>query len=103
MLQQRTHNTPFRFKRFANKAYAAFASLHKEVTIGTVRRHICDRELLKAGKTNVITGPSLTSADFITRGTDDCDTDYVAMLVETMPANAINRTLPQPAFYYITA
>ncbi len=39
----------FRFRRFANKSYAAFCSMHKVVNIGRVNRHICDKELLKSG------------------------------------------------------
>ena len=40
----------FRFRRFTRKAYAAFASIHREVSIGRVSNHICDREMLKAGR-----------------------------------------------------
>ncbi|HCS87249.1 MAG TPA: hypothetical protein DIW30_02110 [Bacteroidales bacterium] len=47
------YNKPvaFRFRRFANKSYAAFCSMHKVVNIGCVSRHICDKELLKSGIT----------------------------------------------------
>lgn len=40
----------FRFRKFSRKAYAAFMSLHREVTIGCVSAHIADREMLKAGR-----------------------------------------------------
>lgn len=40
---------PIRFRRFAHKAYAAFASMHREVTIGHVGRAVADLEMLKAG------------------------------------------------------
>lgn len=40
----------FRFRRFSRKAYAAFASMHRHVTIGRVGRGICDLEMLKSGK-----------------------------------------------------
>lgn len=40
----------FRFRRFSRKAYAAFASMHRHVTIGHVSRNICDLEMLKSGK-----------------------------------------------------
>ena len=40
----------FRFRQFSGKAYAAFMSIHREVTIGTVCRRIADREMLKAGR-----------------------------------------------------
>lgn len=39
----------FRFRRFANKSYAAFNSMHKIVSIGRVSRNVCDKELLKSG------------------------------------------------------
>lgn len=38
-----------RFKHFSRKAYAVFASMHRQVTIGRVCRAICDKELLKSG------------------------------------------------------
>ena len=44
------HRVAFRFRRFACKAYSAFCSLHREVTIGTVRHHVADKEMLKAGR-----------------------------------------------------
>ncbi len=44
------HSHAFRFRRFTHKAYAAFASMHRHVTIGRVGRAICDLELLKSGK-----------------------------------------------------
>lgn len=39
-----------RFRRFAHKAYAAFVSMHREVTIGRVSRAVCNLELVKAGR-----------------------------------------------------
>ncbi len=41
----------YRFRRFTRKRYAAFQSMHKQVTIGHVSGRIADLELLKAGKT----------------------------------------------------
>ena len=32
----------FRFRRFSHKAYAAFCSLHREVTIGRVSGYMTD-------------------------------------------------------------
>ena len=40
---------PIRFRRFTRKAYAAFVSIRREVTIGRVSRAICDKQLLKSG------------------------------------------------------
>lgn len=45
-----------RFRQFTNKAYAAFASMHKIVNIGHVSAHIADLELLKAGKAVAVCG-----------------------------------------------
>ena len=42
-----------RFRHFCHRGYAAFASMHREVTIGHVSRAICDLELLKSGKSMV--------------------------------------------------
>ena len=39
-----------RFKRLSRKGYAAFCSMHREVTIGRVRGAVANLELLKAGK-----------------------------------------------------
>ena len=39
-----------RFRRFCHKAYAAFCSLHREVTIGRVAGYMTDLEMLKHGK-----------------------------------------------------
>ncbi len=58
----------FRFKRFCHKAYGAFASLHREVTIGRIAGYMADLELLKQGKTIAIVPlllatPALAQAD----------------------------------------
>lgn len=42
-------NRSFRFRRFTNKAYSAFASLHLAVTIGAVKAYVTEREMLKQG------------------------------------------------------
>ncbi len=39
-----------RFRRFSHKAYAAFCSVHREVTIGRVAAYMTDLEMLKSGK-----------------------------------------------------
>lgn len=48
-LQKRFKTAALRFRQFSRKAYAAFVSMHREVTIGRVSRIICDKELLKSG------------------------------------------------------
>lgn len=49
MNRQYIKSVVFRFRRFANKSYSAFNSMHKIVSIGRVSRHVCDKELLKSG------------------------------------------------------
>lgn len=61
MIYQTFKRSSYRFRRFAHKAYAAFASLHREVTIGRVSRTICDLEMLKAGRTAVLCGMVMTT------------------------------------------
>lgn len=39
-----------RFRRFSHKAYAAFCSLHREVSIGRIAAYMTDLEMLKHGK-----------------------------------------------------
>ena len=43
-----------RFRQFSHKAYAAFCSLHREVTIGRVAAYMTDLEMLKSGKSIAI-------------------------------------------------
>ena len=58
-----------RFRRFCHKAYAAFCSLHREVTIGRIAGYMTDLEMLKQGKSAAATallllaGTSLVQAD----------------------------------------
>ena len=50
MFRHYPSNRPFRFRRFCHKAYAAFRSLHREVTIGRIAGYMTDLEMLKQGK-----------------------------------------------------
>lgn len=52
MLITTQQNHAFRFRRFSHKAYAAFCSLHREVTIGCVATHIADLQLEKSNNNN---------------------------------------------------
>ena len=38
----------FRFRKFSRKNYAAFSSMHKEVTIGTLKRATIDAQMKKS-------------------------------------------------------
>jgi len=53
-----------RFKRFARKAYAAFVSMHREVTIGRLSRALCDRQLVCSGRV-VLGGLALSFAGVV--------------------------------------
>ena len=37
-----------RFKRYSRKAYAAFCSMHKHITIGKLATALCDKQLTKS-------------------------------------------------------
>ena len=50
-----------RFRRFCHKAYAAFCSLHREVTIGRIAGYMTDLEMLKQGKSVAVTAILLFS------------------------------------------
>ncbi len=50
MLKQYFRKRSIRFRQFSNRAYAAFLSVHREVTIGKVAASIADMELLKQGR-----------------------------------------------------
>lgn len=52
-----------RFRRLSRKGYAAFCSMHREVTIGHVRGAVANLELLKAGKAAVIVMAMLQTPD----------------------------------------
>ena len=50
-----------RFRRFCHKAYAAFCSLHREVTIGRIAGYMTDLEMLKQGKSIAVAALLLVS------------------------------------------
>ena len=50
-----------RFRQFSHKAYAAFCSLHREVTIGRVAAYMTDLEMLKSGKSIAVSALMLFS------------------------------------------
>ena len=50
-----------RFRQFSHKAYAAFCSLHREVTIGRVAAYMTDLEMLKSGKSIAVSALLLFS------------------------------------------
>ena len=50
-----------RFRRFCHKAYAAFYSIHREVSIGRIAAYMTDLEMLKSGKSVAVTALLLFS------------------------------------------
>ena len=50
MLKTYVSKQGIRFRRFCHKAYAAFCSIHREVTIGRMAAYMTDLEMLKQGK-----------------------------------------------------
>ena len=61
-----------RFRHFSNKAYAAFVSMHREVTIGHVSHAVCNLELMKAGRAFLL-ATGLMMASFAV-GAEETDT-----------------------------
>ena len=50
-----------RFRRFCHKAYAAFCSIHREVTIGRIAAYMTDLEMLKSSKSVAVSALLLFS------------------------------------------
>lgn len=76
-----------RFRKFTGKAYAAFASLHREVTIGRVASYVTDMEMLKQGRqvasVALLLMAGLTYADEAT-GIDEPPVDRQLSLQEVL-------------------
>ncbi len=69
MFKKYSFKTGIRFRRFCHKAYAAFRSLHREVTIGHVAGYMTDLEMLKHGKS--MTVAALCGLFFVPSMADD--------------------------------
>ena len=70
MLYSYLKKKALRFRRLTHRGYAAFVSMHREVTIGHLPQVLCDMELLKAGKsvavcTLAIAGTGLWAEDSV--------------------------------------
>ncbi len=69
MFKNFLHKRSLRFRRFCHKAYAAFRSLHREVTIGRIAPYMTNLEMLKQGKSVALCAamimlcPGLVDAD----------------------------------------
>ena len=63
----------FRFRRFCHKAYAAFVSLHREVSVGRVAGYMTDLEMLKQGKTVALAAMAFCTLSAMATETDGAD------------------------------
>ena len=64
------HRQRLRFRRLSRKGYAAFCSMHREVTIGRVRGAVANLELLKAGKAAMLAVALLTAPEVFAEAED---------------------------------
>ena len=69
MFKNYSFKTGIRFRRFCHKAYAAFCSIHREVTIGHVAGYMTDLEMLKHGKSVAVA--ALCGLSFVPAMADD--------------------------------
>ena len=68
--QHLLHHRSIRFRRFARKRYAAFASLHREVSIGRLSVAVCDQALLKSGRSVEMESIDALSGSDVSVGAD---------------------------------
>lgn len=77
-----------RFRRFCHKAYAAFCSVHREVTIGRVAAYMTDLEMLKSGKSIAV------SALLLFAGVASAETDE-GVPKDSVPLNSQQLSLQE--------
>ncbi|MBR1792637.1 MAG: TonB-dependent receptor [Bacteroidales bacterium] len=63
----------FRFRRFCRAAYAAFCSMHREVSIGRVATYIADRQLSKSVAVATLSLPLLLANTAMAQSDDDLE------------------------------
>ena len=68
-----------RFRRFSHKAYAAFCSIHREVSIGRIAAYMTDLEMLKSGKSIAVTALLLFSSIAATEADEGVPKDSVPL------------------------
>ena len=68
-----------RFRRFCHKAYAAFCSIHREVTIGRIAAYMTDLEMLKSGKSVAVSALLLFSGIAIAEADEGVPKDSVPL------------------------
>lgn len=86
-----------RFRAFSRKRYAAFRSMHREVTLGHVASYICDLELAKSGKQTERQYRRAASVPVSTDDTVPNEPEYAANLL------SLAEMLPLQTDYVCTA
>ena len=100
-------NRIIRFRQFSNKAYAAFRSLHREVTIGQVSGKIAGLEMLKQGRAVALTAAALCSA-FVFADVSDVEgeggalTDHRQLSLQEVQVVAHKAEVQSDAFRLVT-
>ena len=107
MNKQILRNRIIRFRQFSNKAYAAFRSLHREVTIGHVSAHIAAMEMLKQGKAVALCAAAVCSA-FAYAGASEAEgegvplTDHRQLSLQEVQVVAHKAEVQSDAFRLVT-
>ena len=73
-----------RFRRFCHKAYAAFCSLHREVTIGRIAAYMTDLEMLKSGKSVAVSALLLFSGIAMAEAEEGVPKDSVPLTAQQL-------------------
>lgn len=90
----------FRFRRFCRKAYAAFRSLHREVTIGRVESYIADRQMKKSACAVALCLPLFMAGAAMAQSDDDFE--GLTLPVVTITASGDTSTSSEGASAVIT-
>ena len=73
-----------RFRRFCHKAYAAFCSIHREVTIGRIAAYMTDLEMLKSGKSVAVSALLLFSGIAMAEAEEGVPKDSVPLTAQQL-------------------
>lgn len=95
MYKQTKHESAFRFRRFSRAGWAAYSSMHREVTIGQVAVHIADRGLRKSAAV-VALGLVLGQGALMAQTDDDRETRTLPEVQVTLAADSLFGS-PEPA------
>lgn len=93
--QTKQHESAFRFRRFSRAGWAAYNSMHREVTIGRVASYIADRGLHKSAAA-VALGLVLGQGALMAQSDDDRETRTLPEVQVTVAADTLFGS-PEPA------